>query len=92
MIYFFCHDKDERLNTANAILANLLAQLLKYIPDVGHFSVELEYAINKEKSSWEFGMLWRVFERIINDTNTGHMRVLIDALSINSYLDYGVYS
>ena len=92
MVYFFCDDKDERLNTADAILVNLLAQLLKYIPDVGHFSVEQAYAINKEKTSWEFDMLWRVFERIINDANTGHMRILIDALGINSYLDYGVCS
>jgi Cdc6-like AAA superfamily ATPase len=82
MIYFFCDDKDERLNTANAILVNLLAQLLKYIPDIGHFSVEQAYAINKEKTSWEFGMLWRVFERIMNDANIGRVCILIDALGI----------
>ncbi|KAF8542992.1 hypothetical protein BDD12DRAFT_305267 [Trichophaea hybrida] len=43
--YFFCDDKDERLNTAHAILANLLAQLLKQDPNViVHFSIESEYS------------------------------------------------
>ena len=81
LAYFFCDDKDERLRTADAILVNLLAQLLQYIPDtIVHLTVEHGYATNKEKTSWTFGMLWRVFERIINDANTGHVCILIDAL------------
>jgi len=81
LAYFFCDDKDERLRTADAILVNILAQLLKYIPDaIVHFSTEQGYAIYKEKTIWTFGMLWRVFERIINDANTGNVCIIIDAL------------
>jgi len=86
LAYFFCDDKDERLRTADAILVNLLAQLLKYIPDaIVHFLIEQGYSINKEKTCWTFGMLWRVFERIVNDANTGNVCILIDALG-NSIL------
>ncbi|KAF8249183.1 hypothetical protein K440DRAFT_660436 [Wilcoxina mikolae CBS 423.85] len=68
MAYFFCDDKDERLRTAHAILVNLLTQLLNQVPDfIVHFLAEHEYTTNKENTSWSPGMLWRVFERIIND-------------------------
>ncbi|KAF8534445.1 hypothetical protein BDD12DRAFT_895913 [Trichophaea hybrida] len=81
MAYFFCDDKDERLRTAHAILVNLLTQLLDQVPDViDHFLAEPEYITNKEKTSWSFGMLWRVFERITKDTNRGQVYILIDAL------------
>ncbi|KAF8252005.1 hypothetical protein K440DRAFT_595040, partial [Wilcoxina mikolae CBS 423.85] len=79
--YFFCDDKDERLRTAHAILVNLLTQLLEQIPDViMHFLAESEYTTTKEKTAWNYGMLWRVFERIMNDTHCGKIYILIDAL------------
>jgi len=85
--YFFCDDKDERLRTAHAILVNVLTQLLEQIPStIMHFLAEPEYITNKEKTSWTFGMLWRVFERIINDTHRGHVYILVDALGIHPYL------
>ncbi|KAF8539827.1 hypothetical protein BDD12DRAFT_909826 [Trichophaea hybrida] len=81
MTYFFCDDKDERLRSAHSILVNLLAQLLDHVPDINtHFLTEPEYATNKENTSWSFGMLWRVFERIINDAHRGQVYILIDAL------------
>jgi hypothetical protein len=84
MNYFFCDDKDERLRTAHAILVNLLTQLLEQIPDViMHFLAESEYTTNKEKTAWNYGMLWRVFERIMNDTHRGKVYILIDALGIH---------
>jgi len=62
---------------------NLLTQLLKQVPDViAHFLVEHEYTTDKEKTVWTFAMLWRVFERIINDPHRGHVYILIDALGI----------
>ena len=83
MAYFFCDDKDERLRTAHAILVNLLAQLLIHVPDcIVHFLAEPDYAMNKKKTSWSFGMLWRVFERIINDDHRGEIYILIDAFGI----------
>ncbi|KAF8535741.1 hypothetical protein BDD12DRAFT_891916 [Trichophaea hybrida] len=81
MTYFFCDDKDERLRTAHAILVNLLTQLLEQVPDViMHFLAEPEYTTYKEKTAWNYGMLWRVFERIMNDTDRGKVYILIDAL------------
>jgi hypothetical protein len=85
IVYFFCDDKDERLRTADAILLNLLAQLLRCIPDViVHFLTESGYATHKETTSWSFGMLWRVFERIVNDVHSGRLYILIDALGTPS--------
>ncbi|KAF8530881.1 hypothetical protein BDD12DRAFT_914734 [Trichophaea hybrida] len=79
--YFFCDDKDERLRTAHSILVNLLTQLLDQVPDIiAHFLADPEYSTNKEKTLWSFGMLWRVFERIINGAHHGQVYILIDAL------------
>jgi Cdc6-like AAA superfamily ATPase len=85
MVYFFCDDKDERVRTAHAILANLLAQLLIQVPDImEHFLAESEFLTKKAKVSWSFSMLWRVFERIINDPHRGQVYILIDALGMYS--------
>ena len=85
MPYFFCDDKDERLRTGSAVLLNLLAQLLKQDPDVlVHFSAEPVYAANKKRTSWNFGMLWRVFDRIVKDDKARPMCVIIDALGMSS--------
>lgn len=81
--YFFCDDKDERLRTAQAILVDLLAQLLDQIPGViTHFLAEPRHATDAENTSWSFGMLWRVFERIIKDSRGNRVFILIDALGI----------
>ncbi|KAF8538615.1 hypothetical protein BDD12DRAFT_805984 [Trichophaea hybrida] len=79
--YFFCDDKDERLRTADAIMANLLAQFLIQMPNAFvHFFAERQYAMNKEKTSWNLGMLWRVFDRIVKNDNYGPLYLIIDAL------------
>lgn len=71
------------MRTAYAILVNLLTQLLKQVPDViNHFLAEHEYTTNKGNTSWTYGMLWRVFERIMKHTHTGHFYILIDALGM----------
>jgi len=83
LAYFFCDDKDDRLKTGHAILVNLLSQLLNQVPDaIKHFMTEHEYITQKEKTSWSFGMLWRVFKRIIHDAHRGLVYILIDALGI----------
>ncbi|TGZ80707.1 hypothetical protein EX30DRAFT_49533 [Ascodesmis nigricans] len=49
MAYFFCDDKDDRLGTASATLANWLAQLLSQVPNmIVHFAAE---STEKEKTS-----------------------------------------
>ena len=83
--YFFCDDKDERLRTESAVLLNLLAQLLRQDPSVlRHFFAESDYAVHKERTSWSFGMLWRVFDRIVRDDKCRPMCVIIDALGMSS--------
>ena len=82
VVYFFCDDKDDRLRTARAILANWLAQLLWQTPDfLAHFPEE-----SREKPGqtvWTFGMLWRVFRRVIQNAR-GPVCLLVDALGIFS--------
>ncbi|KAF8244552.1 hypothetical protein K440DRAFT_609225 [Wilcoxina mikolae CBS 423.85] len=81
VFYFFCDGRDERLRTGNAVLANLLAQFIKQTPEmIVHFAAESEYAMRKEKTSWTFEMLWRVFERIMNDDTIKNCFLIIDAL------------
>jgi hypothetical protein len=78
--YFFCDDKDEQLRTARAILEVLLAQLLEQLPGLWvHFSDELKY---KGEKLWDYNMLWRVFEGVMHDENTGCVCLLIDALGM----------
>jgi hypothetical protein len=85
MAYFFCDDKDERLRTESAVLLNLLSQLLKQDPHVlVHFLAESEYDVHKERTSWNFGMLWRVFDRIVRDDGARAICVIIDALGMLS--------
>jgi hypothetical protein len=85
--YFFCDDKDERLRTASAVLANWLAQLLYQVPNlIVHFSACAD-SMEKEKTRWTFGMLWRVFQRIIEDVNAGSICLLVDALGMSPWID-----
>jgi hypothetical protein len=83
--YFFCDDKDIHLKTSTALLTNVLAQLLRQNPKaLIHFSNEPVYNIDKEKTAWTFGMLWRVFSRIVNDATLKPMFVAIDAIGMLS--------
>jgi Cdc6-like AAA superfamily ATPase len=88
--YFFCDDKDERLRTAKAILTALLHQLLGQLPGVAeHFKTELSEG---GETCWTYSKLWRVFERVMIDTNTRRVRLLIDALGIQPISNRRVHS
>jgi hypothetical protein len=81
--YHFCDDAYESLRTSSALLSNLLDQILRQDPEaLTHFSEEKVYMDNKEKTSWNFDMLWRVFRRIINDKSLRAICVIIDALGM----------
>lgn len=81
MVYFFCDDKDEKLRTAEAVLANWLAQLVKQVPSsIVHFESESK---EKDITYWTFWTLWRIFERIMKDMNTGSIWLLVDALGMS---------
>jgi Cdc6-like AAA superfamily ATPase len=80
--YFFCDDKDEQLRTPTSILAAVLTQLLEKVPAIyKHFWVELQYKPEAERV-WTYEMLWRVFEKTVNDPSIGRIQILIDALGI----------
>jgi Cdc6-like AAA superfamily ATPase len=68
--YFFYDDKDDRLKTPDALLTNILGQLLKQDPKAFiHFSNEPAYNSKRESTVWAFGMLWNVFSLTVKDEN-----------------------
>ena len=79
--YFFFDDKDERLRTAPAALKTLLIQILiRYPRSHKHFLKEKIYELNKKRTVWSDGMLWRVFERIAADESLGAICLILDAM------------
>jgi hypothetical protein len=83
--YYFFDDKDVHLKTSHALLTTVIAQLLRQNPKaLIHFSNEPAYTIDKEKTVWTIGMLWRVLNRIVNDATLKPMFMVIDALGMLS--------
>jgi hypothetical protein len=81
--YFFCDDKDDRLGSAHAILANVLGQLLKQDPElIKYFTQESEYFSEREKTDWSPEMLKRMFDRILQNDSPRKIFLVIDALGI----------
>jgi Cdc6-like AAA superfamily ATPase len=80
--YFFCDNKNEQLRTPTSILANILTQLLEQLPAIyKHLWAELKCK-SESGRVWTYEMLWRAFDKIMNDPNIGSIRILIDALGI----------
>jgi hypothetical protein len=87
--YFFFDDTDERLRTSDALLLNLLAQLLSQDPNaLVHFTEEQDYKLKRRKTEWNPGMLWRVFIRILKDDEIKPIFLIIDALGMFGQLYY----
>jgi hypothetical protein len=81
--YFFFDDKDNRLMAQDALLANVLAQLLRHDRNtLIHFYNGPVYKIDKEKTVWTFEMLWDVFDSIVADEKLEPIFVIIDAVSM----------
>lgn len=83
--YFFCDDKDDRLNTGASILSHWLHQILRRIPETyKHFLSEHWFREvkdeKKDKVDWGFVPLCRVLERILSDHETPSIYLLVDAL------------
>ncbi|PMD29581.1 hypothetical protein L207DRAFT_445284, partial [Hyaloscypha variabilis F] len=79
LAYYFCDGKDEKRNTATAILRGLLLQLLrqrtiafKHILDVYHQLGDRIFD--------DFLVLWGVFLEILKDPDTGEVYCVVDAL------------
>jgi hypothetical protein len=83
--YFFYDNKDDRLTSAHAMLANVLGQLLKQDSELmKDFTEESDYCNHREKTNWSPGMLERVFGRITQNDKMRKLFLVIDALGIIS--------
>jgi hypothetical protein len=88
-VAYFFDDKDERLKTSDALLLNLLAQLLSQDPNaLVHFTEEHDYKLKLEKTEWDSRMLWRVFIRVLKDDKIKPIFLIIDALGMFGQLYY----
>ena len=81
LVYFFCDTRDNRRNTATAMLRGLMFQLiqqhsrlLEHILPV--FKVQKEALFNDSS----FESLWRIFENMVRDLGVGSIFCVLDGL------------
>ena len=79
LAYYFCDNKDEKRNTDTAIIRGLLLQLLRQIPSFFRH-VKLVYDQHKDAMFNNFETLWRIFSKVLQDTDGSDIYILIDAL------------
>ena len=80
-VQYFCNSRDERQNTAVAIIRGLIFQLLKLRPEL--FKCILNsFKIQRESlsASSSFETLWRIFETMIRDPGLGTIYCVLDGL------------
>lgn len=82
LAYFFCDNKDSRLNTGTAILRGLIYQLLCQRPELC-FLLRDQYEKQKDQlfnSPNSLHSLWRIFQNITKHQSLPRVFVIIDAL------------
>ncbi|KAJ9644081.1 hypothetical protein H2199_003949 [Coniosporium tulheliwenetii] len=80
-IQYFCDNKDEKRNTAVAIIRGLIYQLLKLHPKlIDH--ILPTFQIQKESlfTDSSFGALWTCFESMVRDPSLGVVYCIVDGL------------
>ena len=77
--YYFCDNKDEKRNTATAIIRGLLLQLLRQRHILFKF-IQRDYDQMKSQLFDSFDALWRILHSMLKDPNAGEVYILIDAL------------
>src|SRR2546421_723416 len=77
--YYFCDNKDEKRNTATAIIRGLLLQLLRQHP---RFFGHIQPAFDEQQNRLfdHFDTLWRILVDILRDSKEDKIYILIDAL------------
>jgi ankyrin repeat protein/Cdc6-like AAA superfamily ATPase len=77
--YYFCDNKDEKRNTATAIIRGLLLQLLRQHPKFFRY---IQQPFDEQKNGLfdNFNALWRILVEILGDFKEDKIYVLIDAL------------
>ncbi|KAH0533932.1 hypothetical protein FGG08_007454 [Glutinoglossum americanum] len=81
LVYYFCDNKDEKRNTAIAILRGLLFQLLRQRPQLFKY-ILADFKIQKEAlfAASSFDALWRIFTAILQDRDLNTVYCVLDGL------------
>jgi ankyrin repeat protein len=79
--YFFCDNKDNKRNTAIAILRGLLLQLVQQHSKLLEYIVPV-FKVQKEAlfGNSSFESLWRIFESMIRDSSIDSVFSILDGL------------
>jgi ankyrin repeat protein len=77
--YYFCDNKDDKRNTAIAIIRGLLLQLLRQRPLLFKH-IQEDYDQMRDQAFDNFDALWRILLKMLADPNAGQIYLLIDAL------------
>ncbi len=78
--YYFCDNKDDKRNTAIAIIRGLLLQLLRQRPLLFKH-IQEDYDQMGDRAFDNFDALWRILLKMLADPNAGQIYLLIDALN-----------
>jgi len=80
-LQYFCDNKDEKRNTAVAIVRGLIFQLVRHQPKLADHIIP-SFQIHKESLfiAFLFETLWRVFENMICDPILGTVYCVLDGL------------
>lgn len=84
-VYFFCDDKDQSRKTPTAILRSLVWQLLLQRNKLFQPHVQPDFEKHEDNYVFknlfnDFYPLWRIFNAMLQDEQTGEVFILIDAL------------
>jgi hypothetical protein len=81
LTYFFCDNRDDRRNTAVAILRGLIYQLVQQRPKLLEHVVPI-FKVQKETlfSNSSFESLWRIFESMVQDPSIDSVLCVLDGL------------
>lgn len=81
--YFFCSDRDSRMQTGASIVTHWLGQLLrKFSGGLTHFLADnfFREAKDKAKYNWELEPLCRILDRFLEDRRAPAMCLFVDGL------------
>ena len=80
-VQYFCNNRDEKRNTATAIIRGLLFQLLSLRPKLFNYILP-SFKVQKESlfTDSSFETLWRVFETTVHDPVLGTTYCVLDGL------------
>jgi ankyrin repeat domain-containing protein 50 len=79
-IQYFCDNRDEKRNTAVAILRGLIWQILKHCPKLSNHILPSLNNRDASQLNTSFESLWRIFETMVSDPILGTVYCVLDGL------------